>query len=152
NAQDFSDFWQKETGNLGTLRYVTFGNSSSTVGRLYYTATNDQQVAVPGSTVQFYVSPNYTQTSLGSVSFLPSKTGVSYRTGTLAVPFTAYGTTSAVSAAVTSRSGMMYIMVTNGTVEDISYQAPVTGIKLDGNDFLTVYRKATNSTLATTAM
>ena len=152
NAQDFSDFWQKETGNLGTLRYVTFGNSSSTVGRLYYTATNGQQVAVPGSTVQFYVSPNYTQTSLGSVSFVPSKMGTSYRTGTLAVPFTAYGTTSAVSAAVTSRSGMMYIMVTNGTVEDISYQAPVTGIKLDGSDFLTVYRKATNSTLATTAM
>lgn len=152
NAQDFSDFWQKETGNLGTLRYVTFGNSSSTVGRLYYTATNGQQVAVPGSTVQFYVSPNYTQTSLGSVSFVPSKTGVSYRTGTLAVPFTAYGTTSAVSAAVTSRSGMMYIMVTNGTVEDISYQAPATGMKLDGSDFLTVYRKATNSTLATTAM
>ena len=152
NAQDFSDFWQKETGNLGTLRYVTFGNSSSTVGRLYYTATNGQQVAVPGSTVQFYVSPNYTQTSLGSVSFVPSKTGVSYRTGTLAVPFTAYGSTSAVSAAVTSRSGMMYIMVTDGTVEDISYQAPVTGMKLDGSDFLTVYRKATNSTLATTAM
>lgn len=152
NAQDFSDFWQKETGNLGTLRYVTFGNSSSTVGRLYYTATNGQQVAVPGSTVQFYVSPNYTQTSLGSVSFVPSKMGTSYRTGTLAVPFTAYGTTSAVSAAVTSRSGMMYIMVTNGTVEDISYQAPATGMKLDGSDFLTVYRKATNSTLATTAM
>lgn len=152
NAQDFSDFWQKETGNLGTLRYVTFGNSSSTVGRLYYTATNGQQVAVPGSTVQFYVSPSYNQTSLGSVSFVPSKMGVSYRTGTLAVPFTAYGTTSAVSAAVTSRSGMMYIMVTNGTVEDISYQAPATGMKLDGSDFLTVYRKATNSTLATTAM
>ena len=152
NAQDFSDFWQKETGNLGTLRYVTFGNSSSTVGRLYYTATNGQQVAVPGSTVQFYVSPNYTQTSLGSVSFVPSKMGVSYRTGTLAVPFTAYGTTSAVSAAVTSRSGMMYIMVTDGAVEDISYQAPATGMKLDGSDFLTVYRKATNSTLATTAM
>ena len=152
NAQDFSDFWQKETGNLGTLRYVTFGNSSSTVGRLYYTSVNGQQVAVPGSTVQFYVSPNYTQTSLGSVSFVPSKMGVSYRTGTLAVPFTAYGTTSAVSAAVTSRSGMMYIMVTDGTVEDISYQAPVTGMKLDGSDFLTVYRKATNSTLATTAM
>ncbi len=152
NAQDFSDFWQKETGNLGTLRYVTFGNSSSTVGRLYYTSVNGQQIAVPGSTVQFYVSPNYTQTSLGSVSFVPSKTGVSYRTGTLAVPFTAYGTTSAVSAAVTSRSGMMYIMVTNGTVEDISYQAPATGMKLDGSDFLTVYRKATNSTLATTAM
>ncbi len=152
NAQDFSDFWQKETGNLGTLRYVTFGNSSSTVGRLYYTSVNGQQIAVPGSTVQFYVSPSYNQTSLGSVSFVPSKTGVSYRTGTLAVPFTAYGTTSAVSAAVTSRSGMMYIMVTNGTVEDISYQAPATGMKLDGSDFLTVYRKATNSTLATTAM
>ena len=152
NAQDFSDFWQKETGNLGTLRYVTFGNSSSTVGRLYYTATNGQQVAVPGSTVQFYVSPNYTQTSLGSVSFVPSKMGVSYRTGTLAVPFTAYGTTSAVSAAVTSRSGMMYIMVTDGAVEDISYQAPATGMKLDGSDFLTVYRKATNSTLTTTGM
>lgn len=152
NAQDFSDFWQKETGNLGTLRYVTFGNSSSTVGRLYYTSVNGQQIAVPGSTVQFYVSPSYNQTSLGSVSFVPSKTGVSYRTGTLAVPFTAYGTTSAVSAAVTSRSGMMYIMVTDGAVEDISYQAPVTGVKLDGSDFLTVYRKATNSTLTATGM
>lgn len=152
NAQDFSDFWQKETGNLGTLRYVTFGNSSSTVGRLYYTSVNGQQIAVPGSTVQFYVSPSYNQTSLGSVSFVPSKMGVSYRTGTLAVPFTAYGTTSAVSAAVTSRSGMMYIMVTDGAVEDISYQAPVTGVKLDGSDFLTVYRKATNSTLTATGM
>lgn len=152
NVQDFSNFWQKETGNLGTLRYVTFGNSSSTVGRLYYTATNGQQVAVPGSTVQFYVSPSYNQTSLGSVSFVPSKMGTSYRTGTLAVPFTAYGTTSASSAAVTSRSGMMYIMVTDGAVEDISYQAPATGVKLDGSNFLTVYRKATNSTLTATGM
>lgn len=152
NVQDFSNFWQKETGNLGTLRYVTFGNSSSTVGRLYYSSINGQQIAVPGSTVQFYVSPSYNQTSLGSVSFVPSKMGTSYRTGTLAVPFTAYGTTSASSAAVTSRSGMMYIMVTDGAVEDISYQAPTTGVKLDGSDFLTVYRKATNSTLTATGM
>lgn len=152
NVQDFSNFWQKATGNLGTLRYVTFGNSSSTVGRLYYSSINGQQIAVPGSTVQFYVSPSYNQTSLGSVSFVPSKMGTSYRTGTLAVPFTAYGTTSASSAAVTSRSGMMYIMVTDGAVEDISYQAPTTGVKLDGSDFLTVYRKATNSTLTTTGM
>ncbi len=152
NVQDFSNFWQKEIGNLGTLRYVTFGNSSSTVGRLYYSSINGQQIAVPGSTVQFYVSPSYNQTSLGSVSFVPSKMGTSYRTGTLAVPFTAYGTTSASSAAVTSRSGMMYIMVTDGAVEDISYQAPTTGVKLDGSDFLTVYRKATNSTLTATGM
>lgn len=151
-AQDFADFWQKQAGNLGSLRYVTFGNTSSTVGRLYYTAVNGQQTAIPGSTVQFYVSPGYNQVSLSSVSFVPSKTGVSYRTGTLAVPFTAYGTASSISAAVTSRSGMLYIMVTDGAVEDISYQAPATGVKLSASDFLNVYRKATNTSFAVASM
>lgn len=151
-AQDFADFWQKQAGNLGSLRYVTFGNTSGTVGRLYYTAANGQQIAVPGSTVQFYVSPGYNQVSLSSVSFVPSKTGVSYPTGTLAVPFTAYGTTSSVASAMTSRSGTLYIMVTNGAVEDISYQAPATGVKLSASDFLNVYRKATNTSFAVASM
>lgn len=146
NVQDFSTFWSKATNNQGTLRYVTFGAASSTVGRLYYTSANGQQMSVTGLGQQFYVSPSYNQNSLSGVYFMPTRTGTSYRSGTLAVPFTAYGTTSSYGTGVTSQSGTMYIVVTDGSVEDINYQAGTTGIKLDPSDFVAVYRKATSVT------
>ena len=144
NAADFSTFWSKATNGQGSLQYVVFNPVASNMGRLYYTATNGQQVAV--STMnQFYVSPSYNQTSLSSVTFVPTKQGVSYLTGCLTVPFTAYGTTTSYGTGVTTQSGVMYISVTNGAVQDINYQAPTSGVKLNGADFATVYQKAQNN-------
>lgn len=151
NVQDFSNFWSKNTNNWGTLRYVTFGMATGSVGSLRYTGTNGQQMVV-NSAQQFYVSPSYNQTSLGSVSFVPTRAGTSYRSGTLAVPFTAYGTTSTTNSTLTSKSGTLYIMVTNGAVQDINYQAPAAGVKLSSSDFLSVYRAATDSSLVSNSM
>ena len=143
NPQDFASFWTKNVSSVGTLRYVTFGNISGTVGQMYY--TNGAQKYTVGNQ-QFYYSPSFNQNALSSVYFAPSSNIGNYRTGTLVVPFTAYGTSNNYNSTLTSASGTMYICVTNGEVQDVTYQASgTTGVTLNPADFQKVYQTATGS-------
>lgn len=143
NPQDFASFWTKNVSSVGTLRYVTFGNISGNVGQMYY--TNGAQKYTVGNQ-QFYYSPSFNQNSLSSVYFAPSSNIGNYRTGTLVVPFTAYGTSNNYNSTLTSASGTMYICVTNGEVQDVTYQASgTTGVTLNPADFQKVYQTATGS-------
>lgn len=143
NPQDFASFWTKNVSSVGTLRYVTFGNISGTVGQMYY--TNGAQKYTVGNQ-QFYYSPSFNQNALSSVYFAPSSSIGNYRTGTLVVPFTAYGTSNNYNSTLTSASGTMYICVTNGEVQDVTYQASgTTGVTLNPADFQKVYQTATGS-------
>ena len=143
NPQDFASFWTKNVSSVGTLRYVTFGSISGTVGQMYY--TNGAQKYTVGNQ-QFYYSPSFNQNALSSVYFAPSSSIGNYRTGTLVVPFTAYGTSNNYNSTLTSASGTMYICVTNGEVQDVTYQASgTTGVTLNPADFQKVYQTATGS-------
>lgn len=143
NPQDFASFWTKNVSSVGTLRYVTFGNISGNVGQMYY--TNGAQKYTVGNQ-QFYYSPSFNQNALSSVYFAPSSSIGNYRTGTLVVPFTAYGTSNNYNSTLTSASGTMYICVTNGEVQDVTYQASgTTGVTLNPADFQKVYQTATGS-------
>lgn len=143
NPQDFASFWTKNVSSVGSLRYVTFGNISGTVGQMYY--TNGAQKYTVGNQ-QFYYSPSFNQNALSSVYFAPSSSIGNYRTGTLVVPFTAYGTSNNYNSTLTSASGTMYICVTNGEVQDVTYQASgTTGVTLNPADFQKVYQTATGS-------
>jgi len=144
NVSDFQKFWT-DSNPYGTLYSVAFGTPTGTVGSLKYTNSYNQQVSAAGQT--FYVSPStYQYNSLSGVSFVPTNYASTYNsTGTLVVPFTAYGYTSSSSYTTASLSGKMYIMVSNGTVADINYQFSSAGVKLSSADFTSVYKTAVSS-------
>ena len=143
NPQDFASFWTKNVSSVGSLRYVTFGSISGTVGQMYY--SNGTQKYNVGNQ-QFYYSPSFGQNALSSVYFAPTTNIGNYRTGTLVVPFTAYGTSNNYNSTLTTASGTMYICVTNGEVQDVTYQAAgTTGVTLNPSDFQKVYQTATGS-------
>lgn len=143
NPQDFASFWTKNVSSVGSLRYVTFGSISGTVGQMYY--SNGAQKTTVGNQ-QFYYSPSFGQNALSSVYFAPTTNIGNYRTGTLVVPFTAYGTSNNYNSTLTTASGTMYICVTNGEVQDVTYQASgTTGVTLNPSDFQKVYQTATGS-------
>lgn len=144
NAQDFQSFWTKNVSSLGSLRYVVFGAATGSVGQLYYTS-GTQNYAVGSQ--QFYYSPAAGQNALSGVYFAPTAYGTT-RTGTLAVPFTAYGTSNYNTTSMTSASGTLYVCVTNGAVQDVTYQANTNGVTLNPADFQAVYRQATGTAAA----
>lgn len=149
DSKSFEDFWSQVTSGYGSLNYVVFGSATGSVGSLSYRRNNSTTGTAVGSTA-FYVSPSYNQYGISSVTFTPSKaTNSSYRTGTLAVPFTAYGTDS-YSSANTSYRGTLYIMVTNGKVADIQYKASGSAVALAPADFTSVYRTALNTNTSST--
>lgn len=154
DSKSFEDFWSQVTSGYGSLNYVVFGSATGSVGSLSYRRNNSTTGTAVGSTA-FYVSPSYNQYGISSVTFTPSKaTNSSYRTGTLAVPFTAYGTDSYYgynySSANTSYRGTLYIMVTNGKVADIQYKASGSAVALAPADFTSVYRTALNTNTSST--
>ena len=144
NVQDFQSFWTKNVSSLGSLRYVVFGAATGSVGQLYYTS-GTQNYAVGSQ--QFYYSPAAGQNALSGVYFAPTAYGTT-RTGTLAVPFTAYGTSNYNTTSMTSASGTLYVCVTNGAVQDVTYQANTNGVTLNPADFQAVYRQATGTAAA----
>ena len=152
NASDFQKFWQANTYSRGQLQYVVFGTSTGNVGKLVYnrlTGTSYQNSLAVGSNT-FYASPVYGQYGISDVTFTPNKVGTSYSTGTLAVPFTAYGTSAANSTSVTTASGTLYIIVTNGEVSAISYTPEGGSVTLDPADFVAVYKQTLSTTTTAT--
>lgn len=148
DSKSFENFWSEVTSGYGSLSYVVFGSATGSVGSLTYYRSSSTSATAVGSN-PFYVSPSYSgQYGISSVTFTPYKaTNSSYQTGTLAVPFTAYGTDSAYSYgySTTSHSGTLYIMVTNGKVGDISYKAAGSSVSLVPSDFTSVYKTAMNT-------
>lgn len=148
DSKSFQDFWSQVTTGSGNLSYVVFGTASGSVGQLTYRRSTSASASAVGSTA-FYVSPSYNQHGISGVTFTPAKaTNSGYRTGTLAVPFTAYGTDSYYGygySANTSYRGTLYIMVTNGKVADIQYKASGSAVSLVPADFTSVYRTALNT-------
>lgn len=152
DSKSFETFWSQVTTGKGSLSYVVFGTASGSVGSLSYRRNNSTTSTAVGSTA-FYVSPSYNQYAISGVTFTPSKaTNGSYRTGTLVVPFTAYGTDSyyGYNATGTSYRGTLYIMVTNGKVADIQYKANGSAVALAPADFTGVYRTALNTSTGST--
>jgi len=146
SVADFQTFWSNATGGTGTLTSVTFSAATGNVGKLMYTPYYSTTQATATGT--FYAAPTSTsQNGIAAVSFVPTTYGTTYYTGTLSVPFTATGTTSYLGATA-SYSGTLVFTVTNGNVDTINYTANGGSVKLDPNDFLTVYRKAMNTTAA----
>lgn len=145
DASDFNDFWTKATSANGKLNYVVLGTPSGNVGRLTYRSTNGQTIS--GNSTPLYANPSYNQVGIGSVTFTPSTMGSTYSTGTLTVPFTAYGTENGYGATVT-KSGTLAIVVTKNQVSAITARAAGGKITMKSSDFVNAYKTVTGANTA----
>lgn len=156
DSKSFEEFWSQVTSGRGSLNYVVFGAASGSVGQLTYRRSSMYPATSVGSTAvgstAFYANASYNQYAISDVTFTPVKAATTaYRTGTLAVPFTAYGTDNYYSTSTTSYRGTLYIMVTNGKVADISYKTTGSALALVPSDFTAVYKSAMNTSSAYTS-
>ena len=146
SRSDFQKFWQQYTNNSGNLSYVQITSVGGLSGTLCYnhTATETGHQSAYGSA--FYLNPTAQQKDLARLTFVPTKTGNKYPTGTATIHFTAYGTgnRNAVNSLI-SASGTITISFTNTDVPAISYDAIGSYVNLNISDFNSVYKKAVNN-------
>ena len=147
NPSDFQKFWAEFTNNRGSLQRVRITGVTGVSGTLCYGHAASESFHTTANGNDFYVSPITTQKSLNDLTFVPLKSGNTYRAGSVTISFVAYGTTS--GYATGSSAGSIVITYTNGAVAPISYKATGSYVTLNVADFNNVYKTATATTNST---
>ncbi len=138
DARDFEDYFEDEYPR-GELEYVTFGRASN--GTVYY---DGKKISTSD---EFYANPGKRDKDLDEVYYEPSSDTY---TGTATVSFTAYGENS--SGTSKSTSGVISIVYSSANAKDISYQATNGSVRLNADDFISTYKKATGVTSSNPTM
>ena len=139
DSEDFETVCRQKTGR--TLRYVTFGLPSESVGKLYFDYNTAGQFSQPvAEGTRYYVSGG--NILLSAVSFQPAK-GFS---GTVTIPY--QGTDSAGSTYNGKITITVYRNQNDDRAEDISYQtAAGYPVRFNSSDFDSACRKELGATL-----
>ena len=141
DGDDFADFWNKSYPR-GALIRVTFTELPSTYeGGLY---TGYASNARPGTRIKtrdtFYMDPGNSQYGIDDLTFVPGVRQGEY----VAVPFEAFGTND--RDRQTYLDGVMYVFVSSGEAEDITWKvSPGGSYNFNEEDLLRVYQKATGN-------
>ena len=138
DARDFEDYFEDEYPR-GELEYVTFSRASN--GTVYY---DGKKISTSD---EFYANPGKRDKDLDEVYYEPSSDTY---TGTATVSFTAYGENS--SGTSKSTSGVVSIVYSSANAKDISYQATNGSVRLNTDDFVSTYKKATGVTSSNPTM
>lgn len=138
DARDFEDYFEDEYPR-GELEYVTFSRASN--GTVYY---DGKKISTSD---EFYANPGKRDKDLDEVYYEPSSDTY---TGTATVSFTAYGENS--SGTSKSTSGVISIVYSSANAKDISYQATNGSVRLNADDFISTYKKATGVTSSNPTM
>ena len=118
---------------------MTFGRASN--GTVYY---DGKKISTSD---EFYANPGKRDKDLDEVYYEPSSDTY---TGTATVSFTAYGENS--SGTSKSTSGVVSIVYSSANAKDISYQATNGSVRLNADDFISTYKKATGVTSSNPTM
>lgn len=138
DSRDFEDYFEDEYPR-GELEYVTFSRASN--GTVYY---DGKKISTSD---EFYANPGKRDKDLDEVHYEPSSDTY---TGTATVSFTAYGENS--SGTSKSTSGVVSIVYSSANAKDISYQATNGSVRLNADDFVSTYKKATGVTSSNPTM
>ncbi len=138
DSRDFEDYFEDEYPR-GELEYVTFSRASN--GTVYY---DGKKISTSD---EFYANPGKRDKDLDEVYYEPSSDTY---TGTATVSFTAYGENS--SGTSKSTSGVVSIVYSSANAKDISYQATNGSVRLNTDDFVSTYKKATGVTSSNPTM
>lgn len=145
DISDFDEFWSEVIGNYyGSVTYVRFNSITGLNGTLCYEHVANETRHTNAIGNSFYVNPTRNQKALADLTFVPTKSGTKYITGTATINFTVYGTNR--NNTTTSANGSIVITYTNGEVQPIVYDSVSGVVYFDASDFNAVYKAATNST------
>ena len=148
DTDTFESWFEENSRSNYYLSYVTFNSVSNSTGSFKC----DSTAFTPGSGLRFY-SDTYSGTTGTNAKYLDDVTFTASRyTGTVRVGYTCYGGSSANSTNVV-KSGILYICVTSGEVNNVSYAIKNgTAQQLSESDFLKVYQSAMGSTASNTRL
>lgn len=140
DEEDFSDFWldNYDKGQLTCISFTSLPGTST--GVLYYGYSSPSR---PGTRVKaddpFYYEAGSRQDEI-DLTFVPA----GKFTGYVTLPFEAYGENNRGKSVYLD--GTVYLFISDGDVEEVSYRVTSGGaVQLEGDDFLSVYRDATDS-------
>lgn len=143
DANEFYNFWHTSTDSYGTLNSIRITSIQGLSGTLCYNHSVGEKNhnSVIGTTL--YATPTGSQKGFNNLTFIPSKSGNKYNSGTVTIHFTASGNYRYTSTATTSVSGKVVICYTNGQVTPIVYTSTSSYVTLNSVDFDNVYKTAT---------
>ena len=139
----FYDLWNELAAANTTLTSVQITSYSGLTGALYYDYSQSDKSHTNARNLTMYDDPTGNQKSIEDLTFVPSKSGNKYPSGTVIVSFTANGTGRYNRA--TSISGNIVICYVDTQPAVISYECVGTNILLERTDFDEVYRSVTGS-------
>lgn len=142
SSADFASYWQSLYPG-GALKTVFFSKLPVvTEGTMYYNYNpySNANTPIKETDLFFTVLSSASQYLLDGITFVPS----SKFTGHVEIPFDIYGLRS--DGLQVQESGTLSIFISSGAVSEITYTVkPGEELAISANDFLKVYRTATNS-------
>ena len=144
DADIFSDLWDEMADEDATLTSVQITSYSGLTGTLCYDHTGSEKNHTNARNLLMYASPSSTQKAIKDLTFVPTKSGSKYPTGTVIISFQANGMD--LNRRTVSISGNIVICYTNTQPSVITYDCIGTSISLNEIDFDAVYRSVTGST------
>lgn len=143
DADIFYDLWDKMTDVSATLRTVQITGYSGLSGTLCYDHAKNEKNHTNARNLTMYADPTAKQNPIEDLTFIPTKSGSKYPTGTVIVSFQAIGASR--NNRTISISGNIAICYTDTQPSVISYDCTGTNILFDLDDFDAVYRSVTGS-------
>ena len=140
----FTDFWYKKFSGISTLDTVLITGASGMSGVLCYNHKATETSHTSTSSLTMYAAPTGRQLPLADLTFIPTKTGSKYPTGTVTVSFQVRGKDE--NKNTVYFTGNVIIMYTNSIPSDINYNCTGTYVVFDSTDFDAVYRSVTGTT------
>lgn len=145
DLDDFYDFWDTTSYYQGTLSYVRINSVTGLNGTLCYNHSASEARHSSANSGTFYADPSSSyHKDLSKLTFVPSKSGSKYPTGTVTISFTAVGTSQRNHSV--SANGRVIITYTHDDVDPIVYDYVNMYLTLNSADFNSVYKAATGST------
>lgn len=143
DADVFYDLWDKMADTTATLRSIQITGYSGLSGTLCYDHTKSEKSHTNTRNLTMYADPTAKQKPIEDLTFVPTKSGSKYPTGTVIVSVQANGTSR--NNRAVSITANIAICYTDTKPSVISYDCTGTNILFDRSDFDAVYRSVTGS-------
>ena len=145
-ADEFYAFWAANNDGFSTLDSIFITGYTGLNGILCYDHKANEKQHTIATGLFLYADPvSAVQKPVADLTFIPTKMGTKYPEGTVTVNFIANGKDK--NNNMVALTGSFMIFYSSNGIEDIAYDCSGTHVMLSTEDFTTVYRKVTGSTV-----
>ena len=143
-ADDIIAFWMNATSSYSTLQNVFITGCSGMSGVLCYDHSSTEKTHSIAFNTVMYASPvSSAQKPLADLTFIPTKVGNSYPSGSVTITIAAVGL-DAKNTPITV-NGTFMIFYASKEPDTITYECTGSHVMLNSNDFDAVYRAVTGT-------